>query len=367
MSGAGEAEKKQADTAAEEAGDDDEGDYFYVCKRALESVQEKLKKGEEINQVTVNELAFPDSLADDEQMVPVDMRGSGGEFDDVEQMVEKLGPKGAAEAFVKAFEHFEKSKDKIPEDERPKPMTAKEWRAVLEEDDLEGEEEDLLEGDEEEMLEGAEEEEEEEDPADELVTRPEGMKDRIIWYLSVPIYAPIYYLTPKPSEKCFMATFFISILWIGGLTFLLNWWVDILGQVLHVPIIFWGFTLIAAGTSIPDAASSVAVTRKGEGDMAISSSIGSNIFDILVGLPIPWMIKILCVEQNVQYKVRIESPYLTFFVLVLLFMVLCVILSIHFLGWKLNRALGLCMALLYGVFLVTAIIVLETKPKALQF
>ena len=27
----------------------------------------------------------------------------------------------------------------------------------------------------------------------------------------------------------------------------------------------------------------------GQGDMAVSSSIGSNIFDILVGLPLPWL------------------------------------------------------------------------------
>eukprot|EP00413_Alexandrium_margalefii_P021604 CAMPEP_0204567346 /NCGR_PEP_ID=MMETSP0661-20131031/36548_1 /ASSEMBLY_ACC=CAM_ASM_000606 /TAXON_ID=109239 /ORGANISM="Alexandrium margalefi, Strain AMGDE01CS-322" /LENGTH=175 /DNA_ID=CAMNT_0051575257 /DNA_START=74 /DNA_END=601 /DNA_ORIENTATION=+ len=153
-------EKKAAAAATEEAEEDAaDGDYFYVCKKALESVQEKLKKGEEISQETVNQLSFPDSLPDDEPMVPVDMRGAGGDFDDVEQMVEKLGPKGAAEAFVKAFEHFEKTKDKIPEDERPKPMTAQEWRTVLEEDqNLEGEEEELMEGEEEEICEGEEEE-----------------------------------------------------------------------------------------------------------------------------------------------------------------------------------------------------------------
>eukprot|EP00409_Alexandrium_fundyense_P005550 CAMPEP_0185904554 /NCGR_PEP_ID=MMETSP0196C-20130402/3848_1 /TAXON_ID=2932 /ORGANISM="Alexandrium fundyense, Strain CCMP1719" /LENGTH=105 /DNA_ID=CAMNT_0028623885 /DNA_START=37 /DNA_END=351 /DNA_ORIENTATION=- len=105
MSGADEASKKPAE-------DQDDGDYFYVCKRALEGVQASLKKGEEITQEAVKELAFPDGLADDEMMVPVDMTGAGGEYEDVEQMVEQLGPKGAAEAFVKAFEHFEKSKEK---------------------------------------------------------------------------------------------------------------------------------------------------------------------------------------------------------------------------------------------------------------
>merc|ERR1719393_1172094 len=83
-------------------------------------------------------------------MIPVDMRGVGEQYDDVEAMVEKLGPKGTVEAFIKAAEYFEANKDKEPEDERPKPMTAAEWKKVLEEDFDEGEEEDFLEGDEEE-------------------------------------------------------------------------------------------------------------------------------------------------------------------------------------------------------------------------
>merc|ERR1740123_1271086 len=61
-------------------------------------------------------------------------------------MMDKLGPKGTAEAFVKAAEYFEANKDKEPEDERPKPMTAAEWRKVLDDDEGEdGEEEDIFE------------------------------------------------------------------------------------------------------------------------------------------------------------------------------------------------------------------------------
>jgi Ca2+/Na+ antiporter len=44
-----------------------------------------------------------------------------------------------------------------------------------------------------------------------------------------------------------------------------------------------GLTIIAAGTSIPDLITSVIVAKKGFGDMAVSSSVGSNIFDITVG------------------------------------------------------------------------------------
>ena len=44
-----------------------------------------------------------------------------------------------------------------------------------------------------------------------------------------------------------------------------------------------GLTLLAAGTSIPDLLTSVIVARKGLGDMAVSSSVGSNIFDVCMG------------------------------------------------------------------------------------
>merc|ERR1719433_390225 len=118
------------------------------------------------------------------------------------------------------------------------------------------------------------------------------------------------------------------------------------------------FTVLAAGTSIPDAVSSVAVARMGEGDMAISSSIGSNIFDILVGLPIPWIIKIGLVEgicKGRYHKVEIKSNYIPFYVMLLILMVFSIVLSIHMLGWTLNKTLGKLMALLYLVFLIIAI------------
>merc|ERR1712187_617988 len=71
----------------------------------------------------------------------------------VEAMVEKLGHKATAEAFVKAREYFEANKDNEPEDERPKPMTATEWREVLEDEFDEGEEEEhFLEEEEEEVV-----------------------------------------------------------------------------------------------------------------------------------------------------------------------------------------------------------------------
>merc|ERR1712203_1190785 len=134
----------------------------YVCKKALEAGKDQVKKGEEVSQSLVDELTQPEHLADDELMVPVDMRGVGEDYEDVEQMVEKLGPKGTVEAFIKAADYFDANKDGEPEDERPKPMTAAEWRSLLEDDMLD---EGMFEGEEEELVGDEEDADEDEEPA----------------------------------------------------------------------------------------------------------------------------------------------------------------------------------------------------------
>jgi Ca2+/Na+ antiporter len=50
-------------------------------------------------------------------------------------------------------------------------------------------------------------------------------------------------------------------------------------------------TFIAIGTSIPDAYTSVIVVKQGMVDMGVSNIIGSNVFDLLIGLAFPWFIK----------------------------------------------------------------------------
>jgi len=128
-----------------------------VTEAELNKIKAALKEGKDVTKDDVDMLTFPENLADDAIMVPVDMRGVEEEFEDVEQMVEKLGPKGAAEAFVKAWEYFEANKKEG--EEQPKPMTAAEWRQVLEEDALEEPEEELfMEGEEEDFGEEPEEE-----------------------------------------------------------------------------------------------------------------------------------------------------------------------------------------------------------------
>lgn len=63
------------------------------------------------------------------------------------------------------------------------------------------------------------------------------------------------------------------------------------GDTMNIPDSVMGLTFLAAGTSLPEAISSVIVTNQGHGAMGISSSISSNTFDILLCLGLPWFFK----------------------------------------------------------------------------
>lgn len=57
------------------------------------------------------------------------------------------------------------------------------------------------------------------------------------------------------------------------------------GDIFNTPSFLWGITVVAAGTSIPDAFVSVRAARSGRGVTSIANVLGSNTFDLLVCIP----------------------------------------------------------------------------------
>merc|ERR1712166_1490508 len=96
--------------------------------------------------------------------------------------------------------------------------------------------------------------------------------------------------------------FFLSIGWIGVYSYFMVWWTEVTGASFGIPPYEMGLTFLAAGTSVPDLLSSVIVARQGEGDMAVSSSLGSNIFDVLFGLPLPWLVYCMAKGKSVSVQ-----------------------------------------------------------------
>jgi len=156
-----------------------------------------------------------------------------------------------------------------------------------------------------------------------------------------------------PGKMCYVA-FLFSIVWIGIYSYFMVGWAECVGATVGIPSYIMGLTFIAAGTSVPDLISSVIVARMGEGDMAVSSSIGSNIFDILVGLPLPWLIFMFYPNKIDTVAIGAEGVWLS--IMILLGMLVLIIVCIHLSKWRLTKTLGFTMFFFYLCFLVQAIV-----------
>uniref|UniRef100_A0A8C5Z0G3 Sodium/potassium/calcium exchanger 1 n=1 Tax=Marmota marmota marmota TaxID=9994 RepID=A0A8C5Z0G3_MARMA len=216
--------------------------------------------------------------------------------------------------------------------------------------DSEEEEEDEEEDEEEEE----EEEEEKEEPLS--LDWPETRQKQAIYLFLLPIVLPLWLTVPdvrrQESKKLFVITFLGSIIWIAMFSYLMVWWAHQVGETMGISEEIMGLTILAAGTSIPDLITSVIVARKGLGDMAVSSSVGSNIFDITVGLPVPWLL--FCLINGLQ-PVPVSSNGLFCAIVLLFLMLLFVISSIALCKWRMNKILGFTMFLLYFVFLIISV------------
>ncbi|KAK2852593.1 hypothetical protein Q7C36_007794 [Tachysurus vachellii] len=207
-----------------------------------------------------------------------------------------------------------------------------------------------------------EEEEEEEDENEGPFVPfhcPGGMCNKVKWMLAWPLSLLLFFTVPNCAsprwERWFMVTFIISTLWIAGFSYIMVWMVTVIGFTLGIPDVIMGITFLAAGTSVPDCMASLIVARQGLGDMAVSNSIGSNVFDILVGLGLPWALKTLAIEYG--STIHLNSKGLIFSVGLLLASVFFTVLGVHLNKWTLDKRLGFACVLMYAIFLCFSILI----------
>ena len=111
----------------------------------------------------------------------------------------------------------------------------------------------------------------------------------------------------------------------------------------NVPPMLIGLTIVAMGTSAPEAAVSISSSLAGQNDMSIANVVGSNFFNILIVLGVSAIIAKLPVEKNTIKK---DTPFLVFI------SALLIILGFNF---KISRFDGLVLLLLFIFFLVNMI------------
>ena len=144
-----------------------------------------------------------------------------------------------------------------------------------------------------------------------------------------------------------MDIFIQLILLVVGFVMLIkgaDWFVEgasKLADRFGIPQIIIGLTIVAMGTSAPEAAVSIAAALKGTAEITIGNVLGSNIMNILLILGLTAVIIPLSVNKN---TFRIEMPF-----------VIAISAVLFGLGWfdgSLSRFDGAILLVLFVAFFV---------------
>ena len=198
-----------------------------------------------------------------------------------------------------------------------------------------------------------------------------GFFSTISWLTFFPINLLFFLTIPDmrrvdPDAKGFFRrlypfSFVMCMAWIGAISYVVTWMITIIGFTIGVPDSVMGLSFLAIGTSIPEVFSSLIVSRQGKGSMAVSNSIGSNTFDILVCLGVPWLVKSVMTgvegsDKAISWMIQVNSEGLGYTVMSLL-LSLVILYVILLLGkFEVTKAMGIICLVIYVVFLTISLL-----------
>ena len=186
---------------------------------------------------------------------------------------------------------------------------------------------------------------------------PQKVVSWTLWIIALPakclFYVTIVDCRKDRWQKWYLVSLFVSLMWVAVLSYVLVWMVSVIGFTFGIPDVVMSLTFLAAGGSAPEGISSLIVARQGDGDMAVSIAIGSNVFDILLCLGVPWLLKTTIVDFGGY--VDILSGSLIYTLISLFATVFLVLFFIAFNKWYLNKCLGKIFLIFYVVLITVAV------------
>lgn len=155
-----------------------------------------------------------------------------------------------------------------------------------------------------------------------------------------------------------MDIFIAVLLLIAGFALLIkgaDWFVDGAAGIaarFGIPQLVIGLTIVAMGTSAPEAAVSITAAKAGNAGITIGNVLGSNIMNILVILGITSVITAIAVQKS---TIRYELPFM-----------LVIMLLLMWLGWTGNEIVFWEGVVLWVFFLIylTYLFIMAKKGQA---
>lgn len=188
---------------------------------------------------------------------------------------------------------------------------------------------------------------------------PYPTSDNIFRRMEAVITRLIKMITGAPSEN-YVWTFFVAIVFIVILSYILVEATLVFSAGIGIPPVIVALTLLAAGTSAPDLISSIEVAKDGRGGMAVANAIGSDIFDVFIGLGFPWTVAILFLAEP-SIHIGTDNLWISIGILVGTTFILYAFLHTK---RELSRNEGYILLLLYVAFAVYTVIAGSGAPPA---
>ncbi len=113
-----------------------------------------------------------------------------------------------------------------------------------------------------------------------------------------------------------------------------------IASLLKIPTIIVGLTIVAFGTSAPEAAVSITSSLTGSNAMAVSNIIGSNLFNMLMVIGVAALLSELLMEKSVLEK---DLPFLVG--ITILFAIFI------FIGWDITNIEGIILLLILVAYI----------------
>lgn len=111
----------------------------------------------------------------------------------------------------------------------------------------------------------------------------------------------------------------------------------------NIPSMIIGLTIVAMGTSAPEAAVSITSSLSGQNDMSVANVVGSNFFNILVVLGVSSLISKLPVQKNTIKK---DTPFL---------LIVSGLLLVFGINKYISRIEGLILLIVFVYFLYSTV------------
>jgi K+-dependent Na+/Ca+ exchanger-like protein len=194
---------------------------------------------------------------------------------------------------------------------------------------------------------------EDEDEAVEAAPKSEPARKKVAgWHHLESLVERVLRRITGAPDKNFVWAFVVSIALIVALSYVLVEATILFSAGIGIPPVIVALTLLAAGTSAPDLMASVDVAREGRGGMAVANAVGSNTFDLLVGLALPWTIALSILGLS-GIDVATGDLWVSLGILVATTLILSVFLTSR---RELSRREGIVLLLLYAVFVIFTLV-----------